>query len=315
MRVLITGGAGFIGSHLVRSCVAAGDRVQVLDDFSSGHWRNLAGVDESKLEVTTGSVVDLELVRKLAAGCEVIYHLAAQPSVPKTIEEPIESHHANATGTLNVLEAARMEKVARVVFASSCAVYGDAPGEDKHEAMAPDPRSPYALQKLTGEFYCRQYAELFGIGAIALRFFNVFGPRQDPNSAYAAVVPRFAAALAEGGQATIFGDGEQTRDFVYVGDVVDAVRAAAAAPPEARGRVLNIASGESRSILDVHGLIADALGCETIEPRFAPPRPGDVRHSRADASEAARVLGWTSLVSFEDGVARILAESVGRRDA
>lgn len=315
MQVLITGGAGFIGSHLVRRCVAAGDHVQVLDDFSSGRRRNLAGIDAGQLDVTVGSVVDLEAIRKLATGCDVIYHLAAQPSVPKTIEEPIESHQINSTGTLNVLEAARMEKVSRVVFASSCAVYGDAEGGPKSEDMAPDPRSPYALQKLTGEFYCRQYAALFGMVAIALRFFNVFGPRQDPDSAYAAVVPRFAAAISQGKQPTIFGDGEQTRDFVYVGDVVNALLAAAAAHPEARGSVLNVASGQSRSILDVHRSIAHALGCETIEPEFAPPRPGDVRHSHADASEAARVLGWSSEVSFEDGIARILAEIPGRRDA
>lgn len=315
MRVLITGGAGFIGSHLVRACVEAGNQVQVLDDFSSGHQRNLDGIDPDLLDVSVGSVVDLETIRKVAAGCDVIYHLAAQPSVPKTIEEPIESHQINSTGTLNVLEVARREKVSRVVFASSCAVYGDAESGPKREGMAPDPRSPYALQKLTGEFYCRQYAALFGIGAIALRFFNVFGPRQDPNSAYAAVVPRFASAILEGKAATIFGDGEQTRDFVYVGDVVNALRASAEAEPEARGSVLNIASGQSRSILDVHRTIAHALGCETIEPEFAPPRPGDVRHSHADASEAARVLGWSSGVSFEDGVARILAESPGRRDA
>jgi nucleoside-diphosphate-sugar epimerase len=295
--------------------VEAGNQVQVLDDFSSGHERNLEGIDPDLLDVSVGSVVDLGIIRKLAAGCEVIYHLAAQPSVPKTIEEPIESHQINSTGTLNALEAARMEKVPRVVFASSCAVYGDAESGPKHEGMAPDPRSPYALQKLTGEFYCRQYAALFGLGAIALRFFNVFGPRQDPNSAYAAVVPRFAAAISEGKAAMIFGDGKQTRDFVYVGDVVNALRAAAETEPEARGSVLNIASGQSRSILDVHRTIAHALGCETIEPEFAPPRPGDVRHSHADASEAARVLGWSSKVSFEDGVARILAESPGRRDA
>ena len=312
MRVLVTGGAGFIGSHLVRSCAASGDTVLVLDDFSSGHWRNLAGLDEKHVQVTTGSVTDLDGVRKLAAGCDVIYHLAAQPSVPKSIEEPIESHAVNATGTLNVLEAARMEKVARVVFSSSCAIYGDVETGPKQETMSPDPRSPYAVQKLVGELYCRQYAELFGIGAIALRFFNVFGPRQDPNSAYAAVVPRFASALSQGKRPTIFGDGEQTRDFVYVGDVVDAVKAAAAAPPEGLGRVLNVASGESRSILDVYRTIAHSLGCETIEPEFAPPRPGDVRHSHADANEAARVLGWTSEMSFEDGVARILADLPGR---
>ena len=307
MKVLITGGAGFIGSHLARTCVADGDEVQILDDFSSGSYRNLAGLEESSLELQRGSIVDLEVLQKLAAGVDVIYHLAAQPSVPLSVSEPIESHQINTTGTLNVLEAARVAAVPRVVFASSCAVYGDGDARPRRETETPRPRSPYALHKLAGEHYCQQYADLHGVGTVSLRYFNVVGPRQDPSSAYAAVVPRFAAALAAGEQPVILGDGEQTRDFVYVSDVVAATRAAAVGPPDSFGQAINIAAGRSHTILELAKLLARALGRTDLEPRFATAREGDIRHSLADIARAEKLLDWRPQVSFEDAVERTAA--------
>ena len=307
MKVLITGGAGFIGSHLARSCVADGDEVQILDDFSSGSYRNLAGLEESPLELERGTIVDLEMLQKHAVGKDVIYHLAAQPSVPLSVSEPIESHQINTTGTLNVLEAARIAAVPRVVFASSCAVYGDGDARPRIETENPRPRSPYALHKLAGEHYCHQYAELHGVGTVSLRYFNVVGPRQDPSSAYAAVLPRFAAALAAGERPVILGDGRQTRDFVYVSDVVAATRAAAVGPPDSFGQAINIAAGESHTILELAKLLARALGWADLEPRFAPAREGDIRHSLADIGRAEKLLDWRPQVPFEEAVERTAA--------
>jgi UDP-glucose 4-epimerase len=301
VRVLVTGGAGFIGSHLVRACLAAGEEVRVFDDLSSGKRENLREVARD-VELVTGSVEDAGALEKAARGCEVVYHQAAIASVPRSVEDPLGTHAINATGTLNALEAARRAGARRFVFACSTAVYGDDETLPKREDMTPRPRSPYALQKLTGEAYCEQYARLFGLEAIPLRYFNVFGPRQDPRSMYAGVIPIFVTALAAGRRPRIFGDGRQSRDFVYVSDVVGANRAAACAPARAVGVPINVGRGVRTSLLELLGLIAAALGRPAPEPIFEPERPGDVRHSQADPTRAAELLGWRAQVPLEDGL-------------
>ena len=228
MRVLVTGGAGFIGSHLVRACLEAGDDVRVFDDFSTGKSENLRDVAR-EIEVVEASVVDRSALERAARGCEVVYHHAAIASVPRSVDDPVGTHAVNATGTLHALEAARCAGARRVVYASSSAVYGDDERLPKHEDMPARPRSPYALQKQSGESYCEQYARLYGLECVPLRYFNVFGPRQDPKSMYAGVIPLFVTALCAGARPRIFGDGLQSRDFVYVADVVAANRAAALA--------------------------------------------------------------------------------------
>ena len=301
MRVLVTGGAGFIGSHLVRACLAAGEEVRVFDDLSTGKRENLREVARD-VELVTGSVEDFGALEKATRGCEVVYHQAAIASVPRSVEDPRGTHAVNATGTLNALEAARRVGARRFVFACSTAVYGDDEVLPKREDMPPRPRSPYALQKLMGEAYCEQYARLFGVEAVPLRYFNVFGPRQDPRSMYAGVIPIFVTTLAAGRRPRIFGDGRQSRDFVYVSDVVAANRAAARAPARAIGVPINIGRGARTSLLELLGLIAAALGKPAPEPVFEPERPGDVRHSQADASRAADLLGWRAEVALEDGL-------------
>ncbi len=291
MRVLVTGGAGFIGSHLVRACLEAGEDVRVLDDLSSGKRENLRGV-ERELELVERSVADADALERAARGCEVVYHQAAIASVPRTVEDPLGSHAVNATGTLHVLEAARRAGARRVVYASSSAVYGDGEELPKHEDMPARPRSPYALQKWIGEQYCEQYARLYGLASVSLRYFNVFGPRQDPDSMYAGVIPRFVTALCSGAQPRIFGDGLQSRDFVYVADVVAANRAAAQAKTGIEGSPVNVGRGERTTLRELLAACAAALGAPAPEPRFEAERPGDVRHSQADVSRAAERLGF-----------------------
>ena len=300
MRVLVSGGAGFIGSHLVHACLEAGEEVRVLDDLSSGRRENLVAVS-GDVELIEASVVDPDAVRRAATGCEVLYHLAAVASVSLSLEDPVGTHAVNATGTLHALEAAHRAG-ARFVLASSAAVYGDEPSLPASEDLEPRPRSPYAVQKLVGELYCRRYGELWDVQAIALRNFNVFGPRQDPASMYAGVIPRFATAVARGRAPRIFGDGKQTRDFVYVADVVAAFRAAAHAGPEAAGLVLNVGRGERTSLLELLSAIARVLERPLPEPVFEASRPGDVRHSQADVQRAARVLDWQASRSLEQGL-------------
>ena len=301
MRVLVTGGAGFIGSHLVRACLEAGEDVRVFDDFSSGRSDNLRDLS-GEIEVVEASLVDLEALERATRGCEVVYHHAAIASVPRSVEDPVGTHAVNATGTLHVLEAARRAGARRVVYASSSAVYGDDERLPKHEDMQARPRSPYALQKWTGESYCEQYARLYGLESVSLRYFNVFGPRQDPKSMYAGVIPLFASALCAGQRPRIFGDGLQSRDFVYVCDVVAANRAAAQTRTAVSGEPVNIGRGERTTLLELLALCATALGVPTPAPSFEAERPGDVRHSQADVSRAAERLGFRARVPLAAGL-------------
>jgi len=303
---LVTGGAGFIGSHLVEGLLAAGCLVRVLDDFSTGNPTNLAP-QAGRVEVVRGSVTDPTATVKAVAGCDTVFHLAALPSVQLSVEEPERVHEVTATGTLNVLDAARRQKVRRVVYAASSSAYGDQPGAERTEADALLPLSPYAAAKLAGEHYCQSFTATFGLETVRLRFFNVFGPRQDAKSPYSGVIALFIAAMTAGRTPTIFGDGQQARDFVYVENVVGAMLRAAEAPA-ASGNVYNIGNGASTTILQ---LVEDlnSLLQTSIRPNFAPPRAGDVRFSQADISRARADLGYDPKVTFREGLARTLAAS------
>jgi nucleoside-diphosphate-sugar epimerase len=302
-RVLVTGGAGFIGSHLSRALVARDQGVRVLDDFSSGKRANLSDL-AGRIEIVEGSILDQATLERAMDGVEIVYHEAAIPSVPRSMAAPLASHQANATGTLNVLEAARTRSVRRVVYAGSSSAYGETPTLPKVESMAAAPLSPYAVSKLAGEHYCQVYARAFGVETVVLRYFNVFGPRQDPNSQYAAVIPKFVTAALEGGQPVIFGDGTQSRDFCFIDNVIEANMLAADAR-EASGQVFNIACGKATDLNQVVKLIAAALGT-ALRPTYETGRVGDVKHSLADISAAQKVLGYTAPVSFEDGLLRTI---------
>jgi nucleoside-diphosphate-sugar epimerase len=300
---LVTGGAGFIGSHLVDALLARSRRVRVLDDFSSGR-REFLLVDPA-LEVVTGDIRDPEAVRRAVAGVEVIFHEAALRSVPRSVEDPYSYHDVNVTGTMRLLLAAREAGVRRLVFASSSSVYGDQPVQPLHEEMRPRPISPYGASKLIGEHYCANFSRHYGLPTVALRYFNVFGPRQDPNSEYAAVVARFILAARRGVPLEIHGDGKQTRDFTYVSNVVDANLAAAEAPPGG-GHVFNVACGERLSVLDIAARLEEVLG-RTLPRRHTPPRPGDVRDTLADISRARAQVGYQPAVGFTEGLRRTVA--------
>jgi UDP-glucose 4-epimerase len=301
---LVTGGAGFIGSHLVEGLLARGEQVRVLDDFSSGRDANLKAV-RGRVDLVTGSVTQPDLVAKAAGGCDVIYHLAAIPSVAKSVEDPRLVHEVCATGTLNVLDAARQGKVRRVIFAGSSSAYGDQPGDARTEDDLLLPLSPYAAAKLAGEHYASSFTAVYGLETVRLRFFNVFGPRQDPSSPYSGVIALFIAAMSQGRQPKIYGDGLQSRDFVYVENVVGAMLKAAAAP-SAAGKVYNIGNGGSSIILDLVSALNQLLGSH-IQPVHAPPRAGDIRFSQADISRARRDLGYDPSVSFLEGLRRTVA--------
>lgn len=303
MRVLVTGGAGFIGSNLVEGCLEAGHAVRVFDDLSTGRLENLAAV-AADIERIEGDLRDLDAVAAAVTGCEVVFHQGALPSVPRSVEEPVLTHAVNATGTLHVLEAARLAAVRRVVYAASSSAYGDTEVLPKVETMPANPLSPYALQKFVGERYCEQYHRLYGLETVALRYFNVFGPKQNPESQYAAVIPAFLTRVAKGEAPTVHGDGLQSRDFTFVADVVRANLAAAAGPPESSGEVYNVGGGGRTTLLDLLAAIGEVLGREGVKPEFTPPRAGDVRDSQADIAKAERLLGWTPEVSLHEGLRR-----------
>ena len=299
---LVTGGAGFIGSNLVAELVRRGQPVRVLDNFSTGRRENLTPVRDA-IELIEGDLRDPAAVARAVADVRCVFHLGALPSVPGSIADPLSTHAVNATGTLNLLVAAEEAGVQRLVLSSSCAVYGDSPVLPKTERMLPAPKSPYAASKLAGEHYCQTFDELFELETVCLRYFNVFGPRQDPSSQYAAVIPNFITAMLRGQRPTIYGDGKQSRDFVYVANVVEANLLAADAQAAAAGRVLNIATGQRYTLLDLVRVLNDLLGTD-IAPIHTPPRPGDVRHSVADITAAQEALGYQPRVTFRQGLQR-----------
>lgn len=300
---LVTGGAGFIGSHLVTALVERGDEVRVLDDLSSGKRENLAHV-EGRYSFHKGSILAPEVLARVADGVDFVFHLAAMVSVPKSIEQPRRCHELCATGTLNVLLAAIEAGAKRFVYSGTSALYGDSAACPIAETSPPDPMSPYAAGKLAGELYCQTFARLGRIETVRLRYFNVFGPRQDPSSPYSGVISLFSSAMLVGKQPTILGDGLQTRDFVHVSDVVQANLLAAATPGVSR-RVYNVGTGHRQTLLDLVAAINQSLST-SIEPIFAPPRPGDVRHSQADITAARRDLAFEPRVPFADGIAQTL---------
>jgi UDP-glucose 4-epimerase len=296
---VVTGGGGFIGSHLAEALLERGVRVRVVDNFVTGRRAHVP----SGAELVEGDVNDV--AARAVRGARVVYHLAALPSVPRSVQAPLESHRATAQGTLAVLAASEQAGVKRVVFASSSSVYGDTPGLPKRETMAPQPMSPYAAAKLAGEEYVRSWAARGTLETASLRFFNVYGPRQDPDSLYAAVIPIFVRHLGEGKPMPIFGDGGQTRDFTYVTDVVDGlIRAGSVAGIS--GRVYNIAGGRPVSVLDLGRTLATLMG-RSPDFDFQPPRPGDILHSYADSESARRDLGFVAAVGLEEGLRRTLA--------
>ena len=303
MKVLVTGGGGFIGSNLAARLLADGHSVRVLDNFATGRRENLVDIS-GDLELVEGDVQSYERVHTAVRGCEVVLHQAAMPSVPRSVQDPLTSNATNVVGTLNVLLASRDCEVRRVVFASSSSIYGHNPALPKQEDQAPAPISPYAVAKLAGEGYCRSFSEVYGLDTVILRYFNVFGPHQDPLSQYSAVIPNFIIAALSGRAPLIFGDGEQTRDFTYIDNTVDATILAMNAEG-VTGQVFNVACNERISLNHMLKEITSQLGVE-LEPIYAEPRVGDVKHSLADISRAREALGYTPTVGFRDGIARTL---------
>lgn len=301
MRALVTGGAGFIGSNLARELLSRGHQVAVLDNFSTGHLSNL---DDTDVTVVEGDLRSYERVAAAVNGVEVVFHQGALPSVPRSIQDPLTSTAVNVEGTLNVLLAARDAGVRRVVFASSSSVYGNAPGMPRREDQALAPLAPYAVAKLAAEQYCMVANRVYGVETVALRYFNVFGERQDPLSGYAAVIPKFIRMMLEGEAPTIFGDGETSRDFTHIENVIQANLAAAEAPTAA-GRVLNVAIGTSHTLNQLVAILRDLLGSD-LEPKYADPRPGDVPESLADISLAKEIIGYSPSVGFEEGLERTI---------
>ena len=300
MRYLVTGGAGFIGSHLVEHLTARGEEVVVIDDFSTGRRENIAPFRD-RIELIEGSVLDPELCARAVRGADYVLHQAAVPSVPRSVADPMGSHHANATGTLNMLMAARDAKVKRFVYAASSSAYGNTAELPKHEGMLPRPLSPYAVAKYTGECYCRAFYATWGLATVALRYFNIFGPRQDPNSLYAAVIPRFVTAAVSGEAPVIYGDGEQTRDFTSVRNVVHANLLATQAEQPAFGEVCNIGCGSRTSVNELWRMISARIGVD-IKPRYEPNRAGDVRDSLASLERAEALLGYGPVMDFTTGL-------------
>jgi nucleoside-diphosphate-sugar epimerase len=301
---LVTGGAGFIGSHMVEALRKRGDRVRVVDSLITGHRRNLAHIDA--VEFVEGDLADAAVARRAVDGVEYVLHQAAIPSVPRSVEDPITSNRANIDATLSLLVAARDAGVRRVVYAGSSSAYGNAAALPKREDMPTAPLSPYALQKLVGEQYMQMFTELYGLSTVTIRYFNVFGPRQDPSSAYSGVISLFIRYLVEGRAPTIHGDGEQTRDFTYVTNVVDGALRASVAGPEASGAVINVATGTRISLNDLFRTLQHITGSH-VEPAYGSVRAGDVRDSLADISKARHLLGYTPLVNLEQGLRETVA--------
>lgn len=297
-RYLVTGGAGFIGSHLVDELVRRGQQVRVVDNFSTGRRSNVPA--HPLVEVEEGDLADRGTAARAVKGCDFVLHQAAIPSVPRSVQDPAGSHRANVNATLEVLIAARDAGVKRLVFAGSSSVYGNTPDLPKHEEMRPRPLSPYALQKLVGEQYCCLFTQLYGLETVTTRYFNVFGPRQQPGSPYSGVISLFVEALVDGRRPRIHGDGSQTRDFTYVGDVVQGVLACCEAPAVA-GEVINVAAGGRVSLLELVSTLARILDTSAV-PEFGPPREGDVKDSQADIGKARRLLGFEPAAQFEDAL-------------
>jgi UDP-glucose 4-epimerase len=302
-RAIVTGGAGFIGSHIADELVARGYQVAIIDDLSTGNNENIAALlKQSNVDFIEGSIVDFSLVNKLFRGVDYVFHLAAIASVPRSIKNPQASHEANMTGTLKVLLAARDTAIKKVVYASSCAVYGDTCTLPIKEDTPPNPQSPYAVTKLAGEYYCHVFHQVYGLPTVCLRYFNVYGPKQDPDSQYAAVIPRFIRRVIDDKPPIIFGDGEQTRDFTFIADVVEAN--ILAAESEATG-VFNIGRGQSISITQLAELIIELTGIN-VKPVHEEPRPGDIIHSLADISRA-RTFGYETRYNLEEGLKKTIA--------
>ncbi len=305
-KVVVTGGAGFIGSHLVENLVKCGYPVIIIDDLSTGDKKNIeALLQREKVVFLKGSVTDLPLLQKIFQQVSYVFHLAAISGVPQSVENPQASHQVNATGTLNVLLAARDNGIEKVIYASSSSIYGETPTLPKNEDMSPHPQSPYAVTKLSGEYYCRAFNQVYGLPTVCLRYFNVYGPRQNPDSQYAAVIPRFIKRISEGNAPVIFGDGEQTRDFTFVLDVVTANVLAA---ESTTAGTFNIGRGESVSINRLAGLICGLTG-KNVKPVHEKMRSGDVMHSLADISRA-RAFGYEPKYSLEEGLKQTLKEFI-----
>lgn len=303
---LVTGGAGFIGSNIVRKLVAQGERVRVLDDFSTGKKENLVGLEQNAgVEIIEGTLLDGDCVQQAMKGVEYVLHQAAIPSVPRSIADPLNSNEANITGTLQALEAARENGVKRFIFAASSSAYGDTEVLPKFEKMPAMPLSPYAVTKYSGELYARVYANVYGLPTVSLRYFNIFGPFQDPASEYAAVVPKFITALLAGKAPVIYGDGEQSRDFTYIENAVAANLLACKSSRVGRGEVINVACGERYTLNQLAGFLSEIMGLE-VEPAYSAARPGDVKHSLADITLAEELLGYRVEVDFREGLRRTI---------
>lgn len=301
MRYLVTGGAGFIGSHIVDRLVSRGDEVIVLDDLSAGKETNLTRV-RNKIELRVQTITNLDAVQAACKGMDYVIHLAARTSVPRSVKNPLETNAANIDGTLNVLVAARDAKVRRIVYAASSSAYGETETLPKVESMAPAPISPYGITKYVGELYGQVFGRVYGLENVSVRFFNVFGPRQDPSSQYSGVLSRFLLAVQKGEQPVIYGDGEQSRDFTYIENIVDEVLRGCEAQG-ASGRVFNGGTGARITLNEVIKLLEKITG-KTITPKYDAPRTGDIRHSQADISLANKILGYKPLVLFEEGLRR-----------
>jgi nucleoside-diphosphate-sugar epimerase len=302
--VVVTGGAGFIGSHIAAAVAAQGGRVRIIDDLSTGHRENIDEI-QGDVDFVEGSIADSALLEKVLADVELVFHEAAIPSVPRSVENPRQTHIASIDGTFSLLLAARDKNVRRVVYAASSSAYGDQPTLPKSEEMLPDPLSPYAVAKLVGEYYCQVFTRVYGLETVSLRYFNVFGPRQDPGSQYSGVVSRFISALLKDERPVIFGDGEQSRDFTYIENVVRA-NLKAAATTTGVGKVINVANGERVTLNQLLAELKELTGRTDIVADYREPRVGDVRHSLADTTLAREFLEYESQVGLREGLERTI---------